>query len=187
EKIVSLAAVAGLDRIRIAGSDVVEVQLRIVSAGYPGHAAAVAHGIFIWPTFRAWVAFLQRLAPPFPLDHARFRIVRFEEAGDIERIATCADDYVIAHNDRRGRGEIFLLNVGDFHVPALLASSGLERDKVVIGSLKEQPIAIHAHAAIADVNAARGLPEVMPQLAARPGVHGPGIIGSGEIEDAVHH
>ena len=96
------------------------MQFGIVSARNPGHAAAVAHGVFVGPGFRAGIAFLDRLAPPLPLQVAGFRIVRFQESGHIQRITTCAYQNMVSDDDRRGRGEVLLLHVGDFFVPALL-------------------------------------------------------------------
>ena len=62
---------------------------------------------------------------------------------------------------------------------------GIERDEVIVGRFHEQPVAAHAEAAIADVGAALGLPEVVPELAAVARVHRPGVVGRGEVENAV--
>ena len=117
---------------------------------------------------------------------AGFRIARFEIAGNIERIAAHADDDVIADDDRRGRGEILLFHVGDFNVPALRAILGVERNQVIVGRFEVQPVAVHAEAAVSDVDAAVRFPVVMPDLAAGARVHGPGVIGEREIQHAVH-
>ena len=71
-------------------------------------------------------------------------------------------------------------------MPALLAGLGVERDQVIVGRLHVQVVVPHAEAAIADVRAALGLPEVVPQLAAVARVHRPGVVRHGEVQRAVH-
>ena len=62
----------------------------------------------------------------------------------------------------------------------------IERNQIIVGGFEEEPVAVNADASISDVDAALGLPPVMPKLAAGAGVHGPGVIGNGEIQHAVH-
>ena len=92
---------------------------------------------------------------------------------------------VIANDDGRGRGKIFLLHVGNFNVPALGAVLGVERNKVIVGRFEVEPASVHAEAAASDVNAAVRFPLVMPELAPGARIHGPGVVGEREIEDAV--
>src|SRR4030095_8430209 len=44
----------------------------------------------------------------------------------------------------------------------------------------------HREAAVADMRAAARLPVVVPELAAVARIHRPGVVGSGEIQDAVN-
>ena len=92
---------------------------------------------------------------------------------------------VIADHDRRHGGEILLVEIGDLLVPALLAGPRVERDQVIVRRFHVQPVALHAEAAIADVRAALGLPEVVPEVVAVARVDRPGVVGRGEVEDAV--
>ncbi len=61
----------------------------------------------------------------------------------------------------------------------------VEADQIIVRRLHVEPVVPHAQAAVADVRAALGLPDVVPQLAAVARIHGPGVIGRGEIENAV--
>ena len=72
-------------------------------------------------------------------------------------------------------------------MPAFLAGLRVQRYEIVIGRLKEQPAAVHTHPAIADVNATLRLPVEVPQLMPRTGIDSPGVIGSREVQNAVHH
>ena len=74
---------------------------------------------------------------------------------------------------------------GDDFVPALLAGLGVERDQIIVRRLHVQPVAVHPQAAVADVRAAPGFPEVMPQLGAVARVDRPGIIRRRNIQNAV--
>ena len=173
-------------RLRVAGADVVEVQLRIVGAGQPRHAAAVEHRFGVGPGLGARLARPRRRVPA-PHDVAALRIARLEIAGHVERVAADADQHLLADDDRRARREVLALDVGDLVVPALLARRRVERDEVVVGRQEEDPVAVHADAAIADVDAAARLPEVVPDLAAGARVDGPHVIGRREIQHAVDH
>src|SRR5204863_6588726 len=94
------------------------------------------------------------------------------------------EDVATDHDGGHG-GEVLLVEIGDGNMPALLAGARVEGDEIVVGRLHEEPVAVHAEAAVADVGAAPGLPEVMPEDVAVAGVDRPGVIGSGEIERAV--
>ena len=154
-EIVAFAALAGHYWIGIAGAEVIKMQVGIVGAGHPGHAAAVAHGVLHQarspsrdrPSSGARVHHFHCTAP---VSGSR----DFEESGDIERVAAGADNDMVANDDGRGRREVFLLHVGDLDVPAFFAGFGIERDEVVVGGFEEQPVAVHADAAVADVDAA---------------------------------
>ena len=71
-------------------------------------------------------------------------------------------------------------------MPALLAGLGFERNQIIVGRLHEEVVVPHPDAAIADVGAALGFPEVVPQLAAVARIHGPGVVRHREVENSVH-
>jgi len=89
---------------------------------------------------------------------------------------------VIANHHRRGSGEILLLHVRDLFVPTLLTGFCIERHQVIVGRFEEKPIAVHAHAAITNMDTALGAPKVVPNFAARPRIHRPRIIRGREVE-----
>src|SRR5271168_4345112 len=89
------------------------------------------------------------------------------------------------HNRRNGR-EVLLIKVGDDLMPTLLARFRIERHQVVVRGLEVEPIAIHPHAAVPDVGTAFGLPEIVPEHRAVAGVHSPGVVRHGYIQDAVY-
>ncbi len=97
----------------------------------------------------------------------------FEEPGNVERIATHSDHYVIADNQGRRCGEVLLLHVGDLNAPAQFAGVLVERDQKVVRRLKEQPVSIDADTAIPDVDTTSALPLEMPKLAAGTSVDSP--------------
>ena len=66
-------------------------------------------------------------------------------------------------------------------------SLAVERDQPAIGRHEVEPVAVHAEAAIAHQVAALILPAVVPDLLAGAGVERPGMVGNGEVEDAVDH
>src|SRR5947209_19784559 len=94
---------------------------------------------------------------------------------------------MISNDQRRWCREVLLLHIGDHLVPAFLARRRIKRDEIIVGRFKEQPVAVHSHAAIADVNATLRLPKVMPELSAGTRIHRKGIIRRREVEDAIHH
>ena len=115
-----------------------------------------------------------------------FRIARFQVTRHVQRIAAHADDDVVLDHERRGRAEIFLLHVGDLGgFQRIFPVLGVERNQIAIRRLEVQPVAIHAEAAIADVDAALGVPVEAPELASAAGVHRPGVIGDREVQNAV--
>src|SRR5437764_1422769 len=60
------------------------------------------------------------------------------------------------------------------------------RVPVVKSGVSIKQIAVpHSEAAIANMGAALGLPEVMPQLASIARVHGPGVVRHREIQGAI--
>src|SRR5207245_8616820 len=58
-------------------------------------------------------------------------------------------------------------------------------DQVIVGRLHVEVVVPHAETAIADVGAALGLPEVVPEGAPVACVDRPGVVGSGEKECAI--
>ena len=183
-QIVARPALTRQHRLRIAGPDVIEVQLGIVRAGQPRHAAAARHLVLAGPRFGAGLTRTRRRVPA-PHHLSALGIARLEIARDVERVAADADDHVTSDHDRRVRGKILALHARDLVVPALFSSRGLERDEVVVGREEVQPVAVHADAAVADVVAAAGLPREVPHLASRTRVDGVDVIGHREVENAV--
>src|SRR5438094_3800595 len=152
------------------------MQVRIIRTWDPRHAAAMTHGILIGPGFKSRVAFLERRAPPFPLNVAGFGIMSFKETRDVKRIAARAHQDVVADDNWRRRREVLLLHIGDLFMPALLSGQRIERNKVVIRGLEKEPPSIHAHSPIADVNAALGFPGVVPYFAPSAGIDRPCVV-----------
>src|SRR5205814_5047895 len=116
-----------------------------------------------------------RLAGPVrrveaPHDFAALRIARLEITLHVQRVAAHADDDLLADDDRRVGREVLTLHAGDFLVPALLPGGGVERDEIIVRREEVEPLLVQADAAVADVIAAARLPEVVPDLAARPRV-----------------
>src|SRR5207248_2651997 len=148
-------------------------------------SAAVLHGVFIGPGLRAGLAFLLWHGIPAPLQIARLGIVRAEVAGPIEVIAADARDDVILHDQRRDRAVVELVEIAIGLVPALAAILDIERNEITIRSEEVEPIPVHCHAAIPDVNSTLRLPDMMPELAAAARVDGPHVVGRRSIEDTV--
>ena len=152
-KIIALATLPGVHRVGITSSPIDEIQIGIVAAGEPGHAAAMLHRVLVRPCFRTGFAGL-RFGVPVPLNSTSFRISRFEISGNIKRVAAYADDDVVADRNGGRGGEVFLSEVGDLDTPAEFAGSGFERNQMVVGRLEIEPITPNADATITDVNAA---------------------------------
>src|SRR5581483_11729493 len=101
-QVVAFAALTGEHWIRIAGAEVIQIQIRIVGARQPRHAAAARHRVLVGPRLRTWLTWTRRRVPP-PHDVAAFRVARFEKTGNVERVTADADDHVTADHDRRRR------------------------------------------------------------------------------------
>src|SRR6185312_2605943 len=95
-----------------------------------------------------------RLRIPAPLQFTGFRIARFEEPGIVHRIATDANQHVVADNNGSRARIIFELQVSDFLVPALSPVLNVQRNQMIIRSLKEQPVAVDANSPVSNVYAA---------------------------------
>ncbi len=174
----------GVGRRRIAGAEDIEMRFRIVGAGDPHVAGAVLRAVEAAPGIEARVAGLHRHGVEDPLHVAGFGIARLQVAGLIEIVAG-ADEDVVADDDGRHGGEVLLIEVGDFLMPALLAGARVEADQIVVRRFHVQPVAPHAQAAVADVRAALGFPEVVPQFVAVASIDRPGVVRGGEVENAV--
>ena len=186
-EVVALSALGREYRIRITCRHVQEVQLGIVGRRQPRHPSAMRHRVFVRPCLGAGVAHLLRRRIPSPLALTGFGLVRLEVALHVERVAADADDDVSADDDWRGRAEVLLSDVCDLFVPALLAGLSVERDEIAVWRFEEEIVAVQADAAVADVDAAAGSPEVMPDRPARACIDRIRVIRGGEIQHAVHH
>ena len=173
-------------RRRVAGAEDIQVRLGIVDARNPGMAAAVARRIEALPRLKTRIARIHRHRVEAPLLLPRFRIERHQIAGRV-KIVPGADDDVIADGRRRRGKEVLLAERRRFLVPALRASSRVDRHEIVVGRDEIEIVAPHGHAAIADVCAASRLPEVMPQLVAVVRVERPHVVGRRHVEHPVHH
>src|SRR5262249_10787824 len=103
------------------------------------------------------------------------------------RVAADADNDMVSDHNRRRRAEVLLPDVGDLLVPAFLAGCRVERYQVAVRRLEENRVIAQADAPVADMDAAPGPPEVMPDLPARASINGVRMIGHCQIEDAVYH
>ena len=172
--------------MRIAGAEVIEVQLGIVGARDPRHAAAVRHRVLIRPALRARLTLAGR-GVPAPHEIAALRIARLEVAGDVERVAADADDHLLADDHRRVGREVLALHVGDLVMPPFLARRHVERDEVVVGREEIQPVVEDADAAVADVVAAARLPGIVPGFPAGARIERPDVIRHRQVQVAVDH
>ncbi len=168
----------------IAGTEQVELGFGVVDAVHPGLRAAVAGGVQAGPGVQARVALLHGHGVVLPLQVAGFGIERLQEAGRVDIVAG-AHQHMIADHHRGGSREVALRQVGDLLMPALLAGPGVERDQVIVRRFHVEVVVPHAHTAVADVGAPFGLPEIMPELAAVYGIHRPGVVRHGDVQDAV--
>src|SRR5689334_3251325 len=89
---------------------------------------------------------------------------------------------MVTGDDRRRSGKISLINIGDHLVPALFAGFGIERNQVVVWGFHVEIVVPHGHPAVADMCAAFGLPEVMPEHAPVVCIDSPGIVGHGDVK-----
>ena len=146
--------------------------------------AAVPGGVEALPGVEPGIARVHRHGVEAPLLRAGLRIERHQVAGRIE-IVPGADDDVVADRHRRRRHEVLLAERRRFLVPPLLAGARVERHEVVVGRDEVEIVAPHRDAAVADVRAALGLPEVVPDLPAVVRVERPDVVRRGDVQDAV--
>ena len=88
-------------------------------------------------------------------------------------------------DDGRDGGIIHLVEIADGFAPRFLAVVDVQRDQIAVGRFEVEPVAVDADAAVAEMDAALGVPGVVPDLAAGAGVDGPDLVGDGEVHDAV--
>src|SRR3954447_24881057 len=88
-KIVAGPSFARDNRLRISGSYIQHVEIGIVSARHPRHAASMGHCIRAGPSLRPRFSGLWHNRE-VPLYFARLRITRFQVAGDVEIVTTHA-------------------------------------------------------------------------------------------------
>ena len=148
--------------------------------------AAVPGGVEILPGVEPRIARIHRHRIELPLQRTVHRIERLQEAGTVEVVAR-ADQHVIADHERSHGREVLLLEARDLLVPALLAGLRFQTDEVVVRRLHVEPVAVHAHAAIADMRRASRLPEVVPDFVAVARIERPCVVGRRGVQDAVHH
>ena len=108
-----------------------------------------------------------------------------EDAANVGGVAGNAGDDVIFDDERRHRGEVAELGVGEFDVPHELSIFGGEAKQVRVGRREIKFVAEHGDAAMADVIAGDFAFE-MPDRQAEARVDGVDVVGDGEIQDAVH-
>src|SRR6185312_10822342 len=97
------------------------------------------------------------------------------------------DQQVIADNDRGHGGKVLFVEARNLLFPALLAGLGVQADQVIVMDLQIEIVVPHAHAAVAGVGAATGLPVVVPEDRAVARIDRPGVIRRGHINHAIHH
>ena len=167
-------------RGRVAGADVEQIELRIVGAGHPHLAAGGA------AADRTWRAGGRR-AVERPLRRARVGVERAQDARQVVEIARDADDEMVADEERRVRGPVPLLRVGDHHVPLHRAVARVEGDQVGVWRGEEHQVPGHRGAAVADVEAVVRRIGVAPDLAPVARVDRPQVVGGGDVDHAVGH
>src|SRR5882724_12260334 len=183
-KIVAGAAFTGEDGIGISSAPVEKIQIGIVGAGHPRHAAAVSYGVGIFrPSFGARFAGFWR-GEPLPLFRASFWIDGDEEAGNVGDVAGDAGDDVIFYDERRHGGEVAELIVGEDDVPTDGAVFRVQANQMCVGRFDVDPVFVHGDATMADV-IAFGFTLIVPDLATEFRVDGPNMVGRSEIHDAV--
>ena len=102
-KIVAGPLLAREHRIGIARAPIEQVELGVIGAGHPRHAATVQHSVgVLGPRFRTRLAGV-RLGVPAPLDGSRFRIQGFEESPNIRNVPGHSYDHVITDDQWRHR------------------------------------------------------------------------------------
>ena len=108
-----------------------------------------------------------------------------QESGRVQ-VVSGSHKQVIADDHRRHRRKILLGEIGNFLMPALFSGFRIEADQVIVRRLEVKRVVIHRHAAIADVRATLRAPKIVPESVAVARINGPGVIGSGKIENSVH-
>ena len=148
--------------------------------------AAVPRRVEAGPGVQSRIAGIHRHHVQLPLQLPGLGVVRLKKARRIQ-IVTGADDDMVVNDDRGGRREVLLLEVGNLDVPFLLAGLGVEGDQIVIRRLEVQRVVAECRAAVADVRAASGLPVVLPADTAVVRVECPDIVWCGHVQHFVHH
>ena len=92
---------------------------------------------------------------------------------------------MVADEERRVRGPVAFLRVGDLDVPFHLAVSRVERDQMRVGRGEEDRVLVDRDAPMADVEAGVVRIAVVPHLARRSRVDRPELIGRADVEHAV--
>jgi len=139
------------------------------------------------PGIHARIALLLRHRVEAPLQLAGFRIVRFEVTAHVGIVAADARDDVIPHHGRSHRGEIKLIEIADGLRPFELSVCFIDREQMAIAGLHINEVAEHGEAFVAVVAAAARRPDIVPQLATRARVDGPGVVFRAEVNRAVLH
>src|SRR5207237_3061641 len=113
-------------------------------------------------------------------------IARLEKPGVMQMVAADADENVVPDNDWRRGGRIVQLWIHDLDFPALPACLSIQADQMTVRRFKEQPVAIHADAAIPNRTAGVSRVLIVPQLAPRAHVRGPDVVRNREVQNAVY-
>ncbi len=129
----------------------------------------------------------RRRAVEHPLRLAGLGVERLERAGQIVEVARHADDQVIA-DERAARWSTRSPSSQSaiIDVPLDLAVLRVERDQVRVRRRQEDRVLVNRRAAVADVEALVGVRiRVAPDLARRPRVDRPDVVGRRDVEHAV--
>ena len=175
--------VAGTDlaiqhRRGIAGTDIHQIEKRIVGAGHPHLSAGSTAALRLRCAGR-------RRAVEDPLGLAGIGIDGFQLAGHVIEIAGDADQNVISDDERSVGGPETPAGIGDHDVPLDGAILGVEGDQMAVGGGQVDGVLVNVGAAMADVERAVAGMGVVPNLLRGAGVNGPEVVGRGEVEDAV--
>ena len=173
--------------LRIAGSDVDQVEVGIVGRHLPRHAAAVPHRLFVGPGLAAGIPLLERDHRPAPLLVAGLGVVRGEIAGAVEIVARNAGNHFVLDDHRSHGAVVELVEVAVLFPPTLGPVLEVQRNDLAVGRQEEKPVAGNAYSAVADVPAAFRFEGLVPDLLAIAGVDGPHVIGHCEIQGAIDH
>ena len=91
---------------------------------------------------------------------------------------------MIPNDDRSRRREILQVEIGDILVPDFLAGLGVQANQDIVGRLHIETVVPHAEPAVADVSSPARLPNVVPDFVAVARIHGPGVVGRRDVNDA---